>query len=108
LYISGTRDPLPKEYEFTFEQQQIRIQAPLQNLTAAWAAMLECPANQKLFFDKDGVKGVMQDSCQHGTKVVRYSVEGLGHVWPGGRSDSASSAFNATDVIWDFFQQHLP
>ena len=42
--------------------------------------------------------------CADGTEVVLYTIEGGGHVWPGGlrlrRSDDPSHAISATDIIW--------
>lgn len=43
--------------------------------------------------------------------VVLYAIEQQGHAWPGGRkpwrgADEPSNAIRATDVIWDFFQDH--
>jgi polyhydroxybutyrate depolymerase len=41
------------------------------------------------------------------------TIEGLGHHWPGGRGEfneriagPPSNRVNATELIWEFFQQH--
>jgi polyhydroxybutyrate depolymerase len=51
--------------------------------------------------------------CADGTAVAFYTIEGGGHVWPGGTSPfafrsrgAAPRDFDAADVIWDFFQKH--
>jgi polyhydroxybutyrate depolymerase len=41
--------------------------------------------------------------------VTLYSIDGIGHVWPGGGSIlflGPTGPVNATDVIWDFFAAH--
>ena len=47
----------------------------------------------------------------NGATVECYLTKDGGHAWPGGlkssrRSDTPSTAINATDVIWDFFKQY--
>ena len=48
-------------------------------------------------------------TCAPGGAVELYLLKDNGHAWPGGqpgsrRGDTPSSALNATDVIWRFFQ----
>ena len=47
-------------------------------------------------------------SCPIGVGVEYYVVEDNGHAWPGNVriGGEATGAFDATDVIWDFFQEH--
>jgi polyhydroxybutyrate depolymerase len=50
-------------------------------------------------------------SCPAGRDVQLVLVKDNGHAWPGGqpgsrRGDKPSSAFQATDAIWDFFRTH--
>lgn len=48
--------------------------------------------------------------CADGTDVVHYKIIGAGHTWPGELSDSgpgaATQTISASQVMWDFFQQH--
>lgn len=49
--------------------------------------------------------------CIEGNDISLYLTEDGGHSWPGGRlaragADLPSTAFNATNVIWDFFKNH--
>lgn len=51
--------------------------------------------------------------CEDGTEVVHYRVAGGGHTWPGHANryprfivGKTSQAFDATEVIWNFFQRH--
>lgn len=51
-------------------------------------------------------------ACSTGAPVVFYSVHDNGHAWPGGQAGrrrgaaQPTQAFNATDTMWAFFQQH--
>ncbi|MCW5717838.1 MAG: hypothetical protein KIS68_08420 [Bauldia sp.] len=49
--------------------------------------------------------------CPAGADIEFYLVRDNGHAWPGGRAgraggDVPTAAFDATDVIWDFFNRH--
>lgn len=48
-------------------------------------------------------------TCPDGVDVQHYVIPAGGHAWPGGKKgrrmgDEPSHALNATDVIWEFFQ----
>jgi polyhydroxybutyrate depolymerase len=43
--------------------------------------------------------------CADGTEVVRITLEGVGHNWPGGPA-GPDDPVSATDVVWDFFARH--
>jgi len=50
-------------------------------------------------------------ACRSGAPVVFHSVKDNGHAWPGGRAGrrgaaEPSTAFDATEEIWDFFASH--
>lgn len=50
--------------------------------------------------------------CRDGTEVLLYTVQEGGHAWPGGRkgspwADEPTSEISATDLVWEFFVQHL-
>src|SRR5829696_4802659 len=49
--------------------------------------------------------------CRDGTGVRLYTLEGQGHVWPGGEpragwADKSAAAVRATDARWEFFSSH--
>lgn len=54
------------------------------------------------------------DGCPEGVATELYVFDGGGHAWPGSQSDVALEPFfgptnlevDATEHIWDFFQQH--
>lgn len=59
----------------------------------------------------DGVIVHWRYRCPAGLAVESYMVKDNGHAWPGGQSgsrlgDEPSTAMDATDVIWTFFEAH--
>lgn len=56
------------------------------------------------------VSGFEYENCQ--ADVVFYSIEGGGHSWPGGEplpefiTGPTTQDINATQVMWEFFQEH--
>lgn len=112
LYISGTKDPLPKESRVRFNEETVAIKAPVQNLASVWAEMIECPTRASSS-EKNNVRKVVYSPCKEGHEVNIYSIEGLGHVWPGGKTfleqspESPTNIFYATDIIWEFFETYL-
>ncbi len=75
--------------------------------------MLDCDLDPKALPGKDGVQAMAYRRCQGGAEVLFYTVEGMGHTWPGGKSrlpvwmvGRTSDKLKATDAIWDFFQKH--
>ena len=50
-------------------------------------------------------------SCPDGVGVTLYTIDGGGHAWPGGRragtgADRPTGTVSATELMWEFFQQH--
>jgi polyhydroxybutyrate depolymerase len=56
------------------------------------------------------VRGVMYPDCAG--DVIFYSIDGGGHTWPGGKplpkiiAGVTTQQIDATQLMWDFFQQH--
>jgi polyhydroxybutyrate depolymerase len=48
--------------------------------------------------------------CDQDVEVTFYSIAGAGHTWPGSQFGAlmggTTSAINATDVMWEFFESH--
>ncbi len=115
IYLIGTEDPLNP-----LEGGQIRMangrmsKKPLpRESVLSWAKMLGCPQKSELVYDKEGVKGTAYRPCKEKSEVIVYTIEGMGHTWPGGISrlpewmvGKTTRKLNANDVIWDFFQKH--
>ncbi len=52
-------------------------------------------------------------TLRRATVVIFTTIEGHGHIWPGGKSPlpafilgEATSRLSANDAVWDFFQAH--
>jgi len=59
------------------------------------------------------VHGIQYSGCVQNSDIVFYTVEGGGHSWPGGGSlpkiivGNTNRDIDATEMMWDFFRQHL-
>jgi polyhydroxybutyrate depolymerase len=119
LYLTGTADPLnpmaggfPK-LAFGGGEQGGRAKVPVQEMLAKWAAALRCRADPAAGSDNDGVHTRRFVGCRDGAEVVIITVDGLGHIWPGGENllpefvvGKPTNKLKATEVIWEFFRTH--
>jgi polyhydroxybutyrate depolymerase len=115
LYLTGTADPLnPLEGgEITLGGKPAGNKPPVREFIDKWVKMLGCVSEPKTIYERDGVKGLAYITCRDQAEVVFYTVAGMGHFWPGGMSHlpervigKSFNKISATDVIWEFFQQH--
>jgi polyhydroxybutyrate depolymerase len=107
--MHGTADPIAP------------LDQPIRDGIAAWAKRDGCPtvpsSSQLPDLDPhDGTRTRVDRfaPCAAGTEVAFYEVEGGGHAWPGGASvwgfrkrGNTPRDFDASVVIWDFFQKHF-
>ena len=63
-----------------------------------WTDNLACATPPTITPFTASVEQQVYTPCNGGASVVHYKVDGGGHSWPSG------AAFNATNIIWDFFQ----
>lgn len=63
-----------------------------------WTANLACATPPTITPFTASVEQQVYAPCSGSASVVHYKIDGGGHTWPTGAS------FNATDLIWDFFQ----
>jgi len=117
-YITGTDDPLnPLEGgmpKMAGTAVGGREKPPVEVNVVKWAKVLGCSQESKVFYDKDGVKGISYAPCSNDSEVVLYTIEGGGHHWPGGVGEYLPEQYigkkvdtlNANEVIWDFFSRH--
>jgi polyhydroxybutyrate depolymerase len=69
-----------------------------------WSAFNACPPEPEI--EVEGrVTTETHGPCAAGTEVVRITLDGVGHHWPGG-SDAPNDPLAATDVVWEFFAAH--
>ncbi|MGH7779385.1 MAG: alpha/beta hydrolase family esterase [Candidatus Binataceae bacterium] len=114
LYIIGTEDPLnPLAGGATRTPWGLMPKPPIAKTIYAWRTMLKCPPGPATLRNSDGVKGVSYGPCAGGTVLEFYTVEGLGHVWPGGPQSlpprwvgEASNKLDGTALICNFFAAH--
>jgi polyhydroxybutyrate depolymerase len=119
LYITGTADTLnPLRGGFPRMAKGRRgiggrKKPPVKDSISRWASLLDCDEKPKETSEKDGVKRVVYGSSGKQAEVVFITVEGMGHVWPGGNNKlpewmvgSDPKKFNAADVVWKFFKKH--
>jgi polyhydroxybutyrate depolymerase len=112
--IWGTNDPLNPingGIVTRFGQKQGRPSAEASWKT--WSQLLNCPVSPQTIYNQRGVKGRAFAPCQSGSEAQFYTVEGMGHNWPGGRYllpeylvVAKSNAIDATDLIGAFFAKH--
>ena len=114
ISIHGTADPRnPLAGGDVEHQGQHDPRPPVEDVIRLWAGLLHCPAAPAVIRNGDGVRGISYAPCDRGSEAAFYTVEGMGHVWPGGISllhkelvGKASNKLQGNDVIWDFFQRH--
>ena len=115
LYLTGVQDPLNPlsggEVRLPWGTKQIN--PPVKESVLKWMKLLDCSTEAQVLNYQNGVQEVAYRSCREGSEVVFYTVPDLGHIWPGGKSSlreqivgQASNKLKATNVIWEFFQQH--
>lgn len=118
FYISGTADPLnpldggyPK-MAWGGREQGGRRKAPVMTAIEAWAAALGCSKPAASDEQIDGVRTRTFDSCRQDAEVKVVTVEGLGHIWAGGKNllpefmvGRPTDKLKATDAIWAFFRR---
>jgi polyhydroxybutyrate depolymerase len=79
---------------------------------ASWARRNRCAPNAMESAMTGGVTRREYADCANGAGVVLYTVDGAGHVWPGGQEmpewfvGPHSDSIDATKQIWEFFRAH--
>ncbi|MER7460298.1 PHB depolymerase family esterase [Micromonospora sp. NPDC126480] len=74
-----------------------------------WRREYGCTDGAPVWVDKGRTVNRTTSTCPGGMEIVGYTVNGMGHRWPGGAEvglGDPGAALNATDVIWDFFAGH--
>lgn len=120
LYMTGTSDPLnPIDGgEIFIGQTSYGVKPPVQQTIQKWTQMLNCPADSNVIYNSDGVTGRAYTQCMDGSEVDFYTIERMGHWWPGwippdyypswrmNIFGKPSDKIQGTDVIWEFFNMH--
>jgi len=119
-YITGMDDPLnlieggvPKLLSGGSDKVRGKPKPPVRDSIRKWAKALGCPATPASTSEMNGVCTETYGPGSNGAEVIYVTVPGLGHTWAGGKSllpeimvGKSSDKIKATDVIWDFFEEH--
>jgi polyhydroxybutyrate depolymerase len=77
---------------------------------AAWAERNGCEPVPDVVYEQGHVVGESWQGCEQNAGVTLYTIEGGGHAWPGsglaGGAQPGEHTFDATDLIWEFFESH--
>ena len=84
---------------------------PADSALTAWSVSNHCSgAAETVFDDPTSFQHRRWTGCPPGAEVELYVSYDGGHSWPGGRKtvigDPVSTAMNANDLMWTFFQAH--
>jgi len=84
---------------------------PVDSTLRVWAGIDGCNTTPQLIADASLYTQTQYGNCNNNTTVQLYLTRDGGHSWPGGlparpAADAPSAAFDATDLIWDFFQKY--
>jgi len=113
FYLIGGVDPLVPlrggEVRSPWQHRYLH-RPPVAESLERWARWLRCNTTPKTLSDRDGVR---LEEYPGAVPLRVMTIEGLGHHWPDGRGDfneriagPPSNRVNATELIWEFFQQH--
>lgn len=118
IYITGTEDTLnplaggqPRlvSGEILNEKEKPPVQAHMDK----WSWALGCDETPGPLVTVPGILGESYANCLDPADIVYYRIEGMGHTWPGGSSllpetmvGKTSDLMDATQILWDFFQDH--
>jgi polyhydroxybutyrate depolymerase len=84
---------------------------PLDSVMNVWSSVNACPPSMPLVTVTTGYTLKRWLLCANNTAIHYYLTNDGGHAWPGGlpggpNSDPPSTAINANDLLWSFFQQY--
>jgi polyhydroxybutyrate depolymerase len=84
---------------------------PVDSALHVWATIDGCNPEPLVITNAPLYTHTQYVDCRNNTTVQLYLTKDGGHSWPGGlqarpAADEPSAAFDATDLIWGFFQQN--
>ncbi|MCU0783936.1 MAG: hypothetical protein MUF81_07785 [Verrucomicrobia bacterium] len=85
----------------------------MQDSVLKWVKAVDTPVKPAEDREANGVRTLRYGPGSDVAEVVFITIEGQGHVWPGGKNllpefmvGKATDKLKAVDVIWEFFQAH--
>jgi polyhydroxybutyrate depolymerase len=84
---------------------------PVDQWLQQWASRNDCTRRPIIFVNTKNVMGEEWASCQNHATLVHYRIQQMGHIWPVHlvihyKGNAKTMIFNATPLIWAFFQVH--
>jgi polyhydroxybutyrate depolymerase len=115
IYILGDADPLAPYKGGAVQYpwgNRVDFMEPAGLIPARWAGFNACPESAASR-PYEGVRLERWRNCRDGVEVAFYTIEGMGHHWPGSErgplmernSGPSKNPFRAVDLIWDFFRR---
>ncbi len=77
----------------------------------SWSLKNNCKSPAQVIINNSSYKLTKWSNCTNNASLEYYLTQDGGHGWPGGlpggpNSDTPSTAINANNLLWGFFQQH--
>lgn len=84
---------------------------PLDSVLNVWSINNSCGTSSKIIVDNAYYTFTKWVDCNSNSNINYYLTKDGGHAWPGGfpgssNGDTPSTAINANDLLWEFFQQY--
>ena len=84
---------------------------PVDSALQVWAGIDRCNPEPLVVTNAPLYTQTQWINCSGNTTIHEYVTKHGGHSWPGGlparaAADKPSAAFDATDLIWEFFQRY--
>ena len=118
-YLTGTADPLnplkggPVKLAIGGSGLGGKDKPPVQDSIAKWVKAINAPVKPAENHEANGIRTLRYGPGRDGGEVVFITIEGQGHVWPGGKNPlpefmlgQATDKLKAVDGIWEFFEKH--
>ncbi len=113
LCVLGSKDPLMPidggEVKLPWGTRQYK---PVSDSLGRWAKAIDCEVEPTVISEKNSERKVEYPSRLNGPTLTVLYLQGHGHHWPGFKSSLAdryvgpySTKLNATDEMWNFFEQ---
>lgn len=114
-YIIGANDPLNpiNGGNVKLPGGDTEYHPPVAKTIQKWVSNLSCKNEPKTTFDKNGVKCQTYSDCRDSKQIECWTIEGLGHVWPGAvvsllpesMVGKSSNKLSANETLWAFFSR---
>lgn len=111
IFFHGKADPIVPYEGGAYERTGI----PFPNIpefVASYAQENGCNSTPRTLLETGNVTGIRYSECNQDADVVFYTIADGGHTWPGGSplperiTGKTSQEIDATELMWDFFQEY--